>query len=37
MIIKREAHKKMECMMGKAKRKPKPSMPDWYWWGQDGC
>lgn len=23
--------------MGKAKRKPRPSMPDWYWWGQDGC
>lgn len=22
--------------MGKAKRKPRPSMPDW-WWGQDGC
>ena len=24
-------------MMGKAKRKPRPSMPDWYWWEQDGC
>lgn len=23
--------------MGKAKRKPRPSMPDWYWWEQDGC
>lgn len=23
--------------MGKAKRKPKPSMPHWYWLGQDGC
>lgn len=23
--------------MGKAKRKPRPSMPDWYWLGQDGC
>lgn len=23
--------------MGKAKRKPRPSMPHWYWWGQDGC
>ncbi len=23
--------------MGKAKRKPRPSMPDWFWWGQDGC
>lgn len=23
--------------MGKAKRKPAPSMPKWYWWGQDGC
>lgn len=24
-------------IMGKAKRKPRPSMPDWFWWGQDGC
>lgn len=23
--------------MGKAKRKPKPSMPKWYWMDQDGC
>lgn len=23
--------------MGKAKRKPRPSMPEWFWWGQDGC
>lgn len=23
--------------MGKAFRKPRPSMPDWFWWGQDGC
>lgn len=23
--------------MGKAKRKPRPSMPHWYWNGQDGC
>ena len=23
--------------MGKAKCKPRPSMPDWYWWWQDGC
>lgn len=23
--------------MGKAKRKAKPSMPYWYWLGQDGC
>ena len=23
--------------MGKAKRKSRPSMPEWYWWGQDGC
>ncbi len=23
--------------MGKAKRKARPSMPTWYWWGQDGC
>ena len=23
--------------MGKAKRKPHPSMPDWWWWSQDGC
>lgn len=23
--------------MGKTKRKPRPAMPDWYWWGQDGC
>lgn len=23
--------------MGKAKRKPRPSMPDYYWFGQDGC
>lgn len=23
--------------MGKAKRKQRPSMPHWYWWGQDGC
>ena len=23
--------------MGKAKRKPRPEMPIWYWYGQDGC
>lgn len=23
--------------MGKAKRKPRPSMPHWWWLGQDGC
>lgn len=23
--------------MGKAKRKPRPAMPHWYWLGQDGC
>lgn len=23
--------------MGKAKRKPRPSMPLWWWYGQDGC
>lgn len=23
--------------MGKAKRKPRPSMPRWYWNNQDGC
>ena len=23
--------------MGKAKRKPRPSMPYWFWIGQDGC
>ena len=23
--------------MSKAKRKPRPSMPHWYWLGQDGC
>lgn len=23
--------------MGRAKRKPKPSMPRWYWLDQDGC
>lgn len=23
--------------MGKAKRKPRPSMPHWYWRDQDGC
>lgn len=23
--------------MGKAFRKPRPSMPRWYWLGQDGC
>ena len=23
--------------MGKSKRKPVPSMPYWYWMGQDGC
>ncbi len=23
--------------MGKAKRKPRPAMPRWYWLGQDGC
>lgn len=23
--------------MGKPKRKPRPSMPHWYWLGQDGC
>lgn len=23
--------------MGKVKRKPRPSMPHWYWYGQVGC
>lgn len=23
--------------MGKSQRKPRPSMPYWYWLGQDGC
>lgn len=23
--------------MGKARRKPRPSMPYWFWLGQDGC
>lgn len=23
--------------MGRAKRKPRPSMPDYFWHGQDGC
>lgn len=23
--------------MGKAKRKPKPSMPRWFWYMMDGC
>ena len=23
--------------MGKAKRKPRPSMPRWVWLGRDGC
>ncbi len=23
--------------MGKTKRKPRPSMPKWFWWMQDGC
>ena len=23
--------------MGKPMRKPRPSMPRWFWWGQDGC
>lgn len=23
--------------MSKAMRKPRPSMPKWFWWGQDGC
>lgn len=23
--------------MGKPKRKPRPSMPQWWWLGQDGC
>lgn len=23
--------------MGKAKRKARPAMPIWWWWGQDGC
>lgn len=23
--------------MGKAFRKPRPSMPHWFWYGQDGC
>lgn len=23
--------------MGKAKRKPRPSMPHWFWRDQDGC
>lgn len=24
-------------MMAKAQRKPRPSMPYWWWLGQDGC
>lgn len=24
-------------MMGKAMRKPRPSMPHWWWLGMDGC
>lgn len=27
----------MKAAMSKAKRKPRPSMPRWYWLGQDGC
>lgn len=23
--------------MGKAERKPRPSMPDWFWWGKTGA
>lgn len=23
--------------MGKAKRKPRPQPPKWYWWANDGC
>ena len=23
--------------MTKAKRKPRPAMPEWFWLGQDGC
>lgn len=23
--------------MGKAKRKPRPSQPKWFWYGMDGC
>lgn len=23
--------------MGKAKRKPRPAIPDWLWYGRDGC
>jgi len=23
--------------MGKAKRKPRPSPPNWYWWDSDNC
>ncbi|MDD5022008.1 MAG: hypothetical protein PHR82_07800 [Endomicrobiaceae bacterium] len=23
--------------MSKKRRKPKPSMPEWFWLGQDGC
>lgn len=23
--------------MGKAKRKPRPQPPKWYWWINDGC
>lgn len=23
--------------MGKPKRKPRPTMPDWWWLKQDGC
>lgn len=26
-----------DLVMGKAKRKPKPSMPHWFWRAQDGC
>lgn len=24
-------------IVGKAKRKPRPSMPDWFWWGKTGA
>ena len=38
VTIKRNKRiKRSESMMGKAKRKPRPSMPDWYWYEQDGC
>ncbi|MBR5014300.1 MAG: hypothetical protein IKY16_06810 [Bacteroidales bacterium] len=24
-------------MKNKKRRKPRPAMPEWFWWGQDGC